>query len=168
MKHTKTAVRLVLVGGGPDEPAIREQIEKAGVGDKVELVEFHLAAMLARVREATFHRATIWQGVDAQPVKWIDPAVRALAPLVEDGIGGAAALQLNVPTDNARRLEQLACALPEAVFLALVWPRLLGPEGRVSIRIALLGGAIAALAIPVTPPGVPILLAGLGVLAGRR
>ena len=59
-------------------------------------------------------------------------------------------------------------AAAPAVFLALVWPRLLGPEGRVSIRIALLGGAIAALAIPVTPPGVPILLAGLGVLAGRR
>jgi glycosyltransferase involved in cell wall biosynthesis len=37
MKHTKTGVKLVLVGGGPDEPAIREQIAKAGVGDKVEL-----------------------------------------------------------------------------------------------------------------------------------
>ena len=37
MKHTKTGVKLVLVGGGPDEPAIREQIGKLGVGDKVEL-----------------------------------------------------------------------------------------------------------------------------------
>ena len=37
-----------------------------------------------------------------------------------------------------------------------------------SVRIALLGGAVAALAIPFTPPGVPILLAGLGVLAVRR
>jgi glycosyltransferase involved in cell wall biosynthesis len=38
MKHTKTGVRLVLVGGGPDEPAIREQIEELGLGGKVELV----------------------------------------------------------------------------------------------------------------------------------
>jgi glycosyltransferase involved in cell wall biosynthesis len=37
MRHTKTGVKLVLVGGGPDEPAIREQIAKAGVGNKVEL-----------------------------------------------------------------------------------------------------------------------------------
>jgi glycosyltransferase involved in cell wall biosynthesis len=37
MRHTKTGVRLVLVGGGPDEPAIREQIAKLGLGGKVEL-----------------------------------------------------------------------------------------------------------------------------------
>ena len=37
MKHTKTAVRLVLVGGGPDEPMLRELIAKHGVQQKVEL-----------------------------------------------------------------------------------------------------------------------------------
>jgi glycosyltransferase involved in cell wall biosynthesis len=37
MRHTKTSVKLVLVGGGPDEPAIREQMTKAGVVHKVEL-----------------------------------------------------------------------------------------------------------------------------------
>jgi glycosyltransferase involved in cell wall biosynthesis len=37
MQHVKTPVRLVLAGGGPDEPAIREQIGKLGLGGKVEL-----------------------------------------------------------------------------------------------------------------------------------
>jgi glycosyltransferase involved in cell wall biosynthesis len=37
MRHTKTPVRLVLVGEGPDEPALRAQIAKAGVERKVEL-----------------------------------------------------------------------------------------------------------------------------------
>lgn len=38
MQHVKTQVRLVLAGGGPDEPAIREQIAKLGLGGKVEVV----------------------------------------------------------------------------------------------------------------------------------
>jgi glycosyltransferase involved in cell wall biosynthesis len=37
MRYTKTQVRLVLVGGGPDEPALREQIEKHGLQHKIEL-----------------------------------------------------------------------------------------------------------------------------------
>jgi glycosyltransferase involved in cell wall biosynthesis len=37
MKHTTTPVKLVLVGGGPDEPMIRELIAKHGVQEKVEL-----------------------------------------------------------------------------------------------------------------------------------
>jgi glycosyltransferase involved in cell wall biosynthesis len=37
MQHVKTPVRLVLAGGGPDEPAIREQIGKLGLGGKIEL-----------------------------------------------------------------------------------------------------------------------------------
>ena len=37
MRHTKTGVKLVLVGGGPDEPMLRELIAKHGVGDKVQL-----------------------------------------------------------------------------------------------------------------------------------
>ena len=38
MQHVKTPVRLVLAGGGPDEPAIREQIAKLGLGGRVEVV----------------------------------------------------------------------------------------------------------------------------------
>jgi glycosyltransferase involved in cell wall biosynthesis len=37
MRHTKTPVRLVLVGEGPDEPALRERIAKAGLESRVEL-----------------------------------------------------------------------------------------------------------------------------------
>lgn len=37
MRHVKTSVRLVLVGGGPDEPAIREQIAKHGLEHRIEL-----------------------------------------------------------------------------------------------------------------------------------
>jgi len=37
MRYTKTQVRLVLVGGGPDEAALREQIEKHRLQNKVEL-----------------------------------------------------------------------------------------------------------------------------------
>ena len=55
-------------------------------------------------------------------------------------------------------------AIP-AVFLALLWPRLADPGQR---RSALLGGAIALALLPVAPPGVPILAAGLGVAAGWR
>jgi glycosyltransferase involved in cell wall biosynthesis len=37
MQHVKTDVRLVLVGGGPDEPALREQIGKLGLSGRVQL-----------------------------------------------------------------------------------------------------------------------------------
>ena len=37
MRHTKTPVRLVLVGGGPDEPMLRELIGKYDLQQKVEL-----------------------------------------------------------------------------------------------------------------------------------
>jgi glycosyltransferase involved in cell wall biosynthesis len=54
MRHVKTGVRLVLAGGGPDEPAIRSQIAKLGLERKVELAgrvpderlhELYLAAL---------------------------------------------------------------------------------------------------------------------------
>jgi 4-azaleucine resistance transporter AzlC len=50
-----------------------------------------------------------------------------------------------------------------ASFLALVWPRLLDDTQR---RIALLGALIAATLIPLAPPGIPILAAGLAAFAG--
>ena len=52
-----------------------------------------------------------------------------------------------------------------AAFLALLWPRLADPGQRYS---ALLGGAIALALLPLAPPGVPILAAALGVVAGWR
>lgn len=58
-------------------------------------------------------------------------------------------------------------AAAPAAFLALVWPRLVGPSGGEGRRIALLGAAVAAVSVPLVPPGIPILLATVGVLAAR-
>ena len=58
-------------------------------------------------------------------------------------------------------------AAAPAAFLALLWPRLVGADGGDGRRIALVGAAVAALAVPFVPPGLPILLAGVGVLAVR-
>lgn len=58
-------------------------------------------------------------------------------------------------------------AAAPAAFLALLWPRLVGPAGEQGRRIALAGALVAAAAVPLTPPGIPILLAGVGVLAAR-
>jgi predicted branched-subunit amino acid permease len=46
-----------------------------------------------------------------------------------------------------------------AAFLGLLWPRL-----RESWRVALGGAALALVAVPLTPAGVPVLIAGLAVL----
>lgn len=61
-------------------------------------------------------------------------------------------------------------AAAPAAFLALLWPRLVGEGGGTGRRIATAGGLVAVATIPLAPPGIPILLAGLGVLAavGRR
>jgi predicted branched-subunit amino acid permease len=58
-------------------------------------------------------------------------------------------------------------AAAPAAFLALLWPRLTGPAGAEGRRIALLGAAVAALSVPFAAPGIPIILAGAGVLAAR-
>ena len=46
-----------------------------------------------------------------------------------------------------------------AAFLGLLWPRLRGAGG-----VAAGGALLAAIAVPLTPPGVPVLVAGLAVL----
>lgn len=48
-----------------------------------------------------------------------------------------------------------------AAFLALLWPRLRDRHQR---RVALLGAAITLATLPIVPPGVPILLAGVAAL----
>ena len=52
-----------------------------------------------------------------------------------------------------------------AAFLALLWPRLGFPDQR---RTALAGAVIGLALTPVAPPGIAIIAAGLGVLAGWR
>ncbi|MCW2543229.1 MAG: AzlC family transporter permease [Frankiales bacterium] len=46
-----------------------------------------------------------------------------------------------------------------AAFLGLLWPRL-----RESWQVALIGTVLALVAIPLTPPGVPVLVAGLAIV----
>lgn len=50
-----------------------------------------------------------------------------------------------------------------AAFLALLWPRLRDARHRRAIAAGLV---IAALLVPVTPPGIPIIASALGVIAG--
>lgn len=63
---------------------------------------------------------------------------------------------------GAASLDTHALGLDAAVgaaFLGLLWPRL-----RKAWPVALGGAVLAAVAIPLTPPGVPVLVAGLAVL----
>ncbi|RJL31223.1 AzlC family ABC transporter permease [Bailinhaonella thermotolerans] len=54
-------------------------------------------------------------------------------------------------------------AVGPATFLALLWPRFREPGTR---QIAVLGAGIALLSTPFLPPGVPVLLSAVAVLAG--
>ncbi|MET8334678.1 AzlC family ABC transporter permease [Streptosporangium canum] len=58
-------------------------------------------------------------------------------------------------------------AVGPATFLAILWPRLTGsgPETRTLRLIAGGGAAIALATTPFTPPGVPVLIAAVAVLA---
>lgn len=58
----------------------------------------------------------------------------------------------------------LDAAVP-AAFLALLWPRLAHSAER---RAVVVGVAAAALLVPFAPPGLPVIGAGLGALAGLR
>jgi predicted branched-subunit amino acid permease len=58
----------------------------------------------------------------------------------------------------------LDAAVP-AAFLALLWPRLVGRRERM---IALAGAAVALALVPVTPIGVPVLVAAAVALVGLR
>lgn len=51
-----------------------------------------------------------------------------------------------------------------AAFLALLWPRL---TDRAQLATAVVGAAVAVALVPFTPPGVPIVLSMIGVLAAR-
>lgn len=52
-----------------------------------------------------------------------------------------------------------------AIFLALLWPRLTEAAQRGS---ALAGALVALLLVPIAPPGVPIVVAAVGIVAGWR
>lgn len=68
-----------------------------------------------------------------------------------------------VPTAGSLVTDLGIDATIPAAFLALLWPRLADARQR---RVAVVGAGIALVAFPLTPPGIPILLAGLAVLVG--
>src|SRR6185503_1737554 len=96
--------------------------------DGVRYVRFDVASMLERLREATAHRASVWQGVHARTADWIAPAVRAFAPELEAALLREASA--NDPREigtlvlfhpaNAARLETLAEHFPAAKLLFVV------------------------------------------------
>ncbi len=115
----------------PVEPLLRA-LEARGV---VSAVGFDVGSMLERLREATQHRAQVWQGVGAQPARWIEPALERFARLFlevfaqralqvrggESQARGAAGsvLALWSPRTAAHAL-QLSRWLPNARWLAVV------------------------------------------------
>jgi predicted branched-subunit amino acid permease len=57
-------------------------------------------------------------------------------------------------------------AAAAAAFLALLWPRL---RRREPVAVAVVAGGVAAVLVPVVPPGIPVVAAaGVAVLAGLR
>lgn len=57
-----------------------------------------------------------------------------------------------------------ALGLDAAVGAAFLGLLVLQVRDRTAVRVAAAGAAVAAVAVPLTPPGVPVLLAGLAVL----
>ncbi len=96
----------------------------------------------------------------------------ALAGLAFWATGGAVYVLWNLATLlgalGASVVDPRALGLDAAVgaaFLGLLAPQV---RDRPALRVALGGAAVAAVAVPLTPPGVPVLLAGLAVGLGLR
>lgn len=72
---------------------------------------------------------------------------------------------LAVPTSGTLVEDLGIDATIPAAFLALLWPRLSDARQR---PVALGGAAVALLVLPIAPPGLPIVLAGVAVLLAWR
>jgi glycosyltransferase involved in cell wall biosynthesis len=59
MKHARSGVRLVLVGSGPDEPALRRQISKAGLDGRVSV---EIAVSDERLMDLYLHALGVYYG----------------------------------------------------------------------------------------------------------
>lgn len=99
--------------------------------------------------DGTFDRGALLGAGSAIYVSWV--AGTALGVLGGDAMGDPEALGLDA-------------AFP-ALFLALLAPQI---RGRAAVTAAIGGAAIAAVLIPVTRPGIPIIAATLACLAGWR
>lgn len=108
--------RAILIGGPPN-PNLHLLEGQLARCEGVRAVRFHVSALLERLREATQFRASVWQGVHAKASQWVDPAVRRLAPELAAALASGADVLVNAHVDNARHVELLADALPEAHFV---------------------------------------------------
>lgn len=120
--------------------------------DAYQVVDESVALALAVRAEGGDHRAV------ARRFRRVGLAV-VVAWIGATALGAYGGAQLGDP-----RALGLDAAFP-AGFLALLAPWLRHPAGR---RTAALGALLAVALTPVLPPGLPLLLAGLAVLAGWR
>lgn len=113
------------------------------------LVVDETVALAVAEREPARRRQMFWLCAVLLYVSW--NAVTLAGVVVGDALGDPRTIGLDA-------------AFP-AVFAALLAPRLREPAAR---RSACAGAAIALLLVPLAPPGVPVVAAAAGVLAGGR
>jgi 4-azaleucine resistance transporter AzlC len=128
-------------------PLLRGSLARRLLGSQI-IIDESTAMARAQTDEATARRALLTTGACVY-IFW--NAGTAIGALAGNAIGDPAALGLD--------------AMFPAAFLALLAPQLRRPGAP---RAAVAGALIAAILVPFTPAGVPVLGAALGVLAGVR
>jgi 4-azaleucine resistance transporter AzlC len=128
-------------------PLLRGSLARRLLGSQI-VIDESTAMARAQDDEADARRALLTTGASVY-VFW--NAGTAIGALAGSAIGDPAALGLD--------------AMFPAAFLALLAPQLRQPGAP---RAAVAGAVIAAILVPFTPAGVPVLGAALGVLAGVR
>lgn len=130
---------LVLIGGppGPNLALLRDEL---CTREHTRQLDFCFPSFLQRLREATQHRATVWQGVDARPADWIEPALQRLAEATALALTRGDGWCIDARPDNAWELEWLSRTLPDAHFVLLVRAGRLAPAS-VSTPLAALDWA---------------------------
>ena len=128
-------------------PLLRGSLLRRLLGSQI-VIDESVAMARAQTGEEDARRGLLITGA-AVYVFW--NAGTVLGALAGDAIGDPAAFGLD--------------AMFPAAFLALLAPQLRQPGAP---RAAIAGALIAAVLVPFTPPGVPVLAAALGVLAARR
>jgi hypothetical protein len=109
-----------LLIGGPPQPLLEALSAEIARVSGVRRVRFRISALSNRLREATRHRATTWQGVAARAPDWIEPALRRFLPELVDELSAGADVALLSDPDLAPRFREIAELLPEARLVAVV------------------------------------------------
>jgi predicted branched-subunit amino acid permease len=128
-------------------PLLRGSLLRRLLGSQI-VIDESVAMARAQEDEGSARRALLATGVSVY-VFW--NAGTVAGALAGEAIGDPASFGLD--------------AMFPAAFLALLAPQLRAPGAP---RAAVAGALIAALLVPFTPPGIPVLAAALGVLAARR